>query len=63
MRLRAKQGDGELQSSSSGGVHGRNSCRGGLMGICTWMILEGEAGGPERFRGNQICRHSVYHEL
>lgn len=63
MRLQAKQGGGELQSSSSEGVRGRNSCRVGLMGICTWMIPGGEAGGPERFRGNQICRHSVYHEL
>lgn len=60
--LRAKQGGGELQSSSSEGVHDRSSCRGGLMGICTWTTPGGEAGEPERFRGNQICRRSAYHE-
>lgn len=60
--LQAKQGGGELQSSSSEGAHDRSSCRGGLMGICTWTTLEGEAGEPERFRGNQICRHSACRE-
>lgn len=60
--LQAKQGGGELQSSSSEDAHGKSSCRGGLMGICTWMTLEGEAGEPEQFRGSQICRRSAYHE-
>lgn len=60
--LQAKQGGEELQSSSSEGARDRSSCRGGLMGICTWTTLGDEAGEPEQFRGNQICRRSAYHE-
>lgn len=60
--LQAKQGGEELQSSSSEGVHGRSSCRGGLTGICTWMTPGGEAGEPEQFRGSRICRRSACRE-